>query len=137
MSEGAQANLMLILPLSQQSEGETEQFFPVRSKLREAGPTIGVTHGGGPGAGPAAGSPCHFQNKPGRCSKGKRVNLMTTAISGSRKLLPDPRGKATLHRNQATCLRKGKQSWRCTSFTSARVSIMLLTLPWRQEVVGM
>ena len=38
--------------------------------------------------------PCHFQNKPGRCSKGKRVNLMTPAISSSRNLLTLPSGKS-------------------------------------------
>lgn len=52
--------------------------------------------------------PRHFQNKPGRCSKGKRVNLMTTAISSSRNLLTLPSGKSCIRQKSGHLLRKRK-----------------------------
>lgn len=54
------------------------------------------------------GHPCHFQNKPGRCSKGRQVNAMTTAISSSRNLLTLPSGKSRILQKSGHLLKKRK-----------------------------
>lgn len=78
---------------------------------------------------------CHFQDKPGRCSEGSWVNLMTIAMSSSRNLfISASREKPCAVKSQVTCLRtrrdKNAHPSVCLCFYHGPQALVTGTLSW-------